>query len=184
MEPAGRACGACAPASWIVAGGCLRQCGGLGDSCGIGNYGESVLGVFFYNSTLLRTLSFCIPDVVRGPPAGVLAAIVFPYGPFCPSLQWIRPPTIQSPSSRSSVKPTAPPSLLTLEIDKRRGPFSLPHLGDGELRIHEVDRDWRVSRIECPRCHIKVIKTKSRKDDVYYKCPNHFKTVCCCLLCC
>jgi hypothetical protein len=41
-----------------------------------------------------------------------------------------------------------------------------------------------LPRIECPRCHIKVIKTKSRKDDVYYKCPNHFKTVCFCLLCC
>jgi hypothetical protein len=41
-----------------------------------------------------------------------------------------------------------------------------------------------LPRIGCPKCHIKVIKTKSGKDDVYYKCPNHFKMVCCCFLCC
>ena len=37
-----------------------------------------------------------------------------------------------------------------------------------------------LPRIDCPKCNIKVIRCRSKNNDVYYKCPNHFPV--CCLL--
>ena len=126
-------------------------------------------------------MPFCTPDAVRGPPAGVLEALVYSYGRLCPPLQRIRPPT---PSYRRLAQSSCS-SLLSPTVDDRRRLFSLAHRRRPlEMKSTASSRSTQIGdlpRIECPRCHIKVIRTKSRKDDVYYKCPNHFTTVCCLL---
>jgi predicted RNA-binding Zn-ribbon protein involved in translation (DUF1610 family) len=100
-----------------------------------------------------------------------------------PSPQRIRPST---PSVFVFLRPVPqllPPQLLTLELqDRRRLPSVAHHRRPLEMKSaassSSSSQIGDLPRIECPRCHIKVIKTKSRKDEVYYKCPNHFKTVC------
>jgi hypothetical protein len=100
-----------------------------------------------------------------------------------PSPQRIRPST---PSVFVFLRPVPqllPPQLLTLELeDRRRLPSVAHHRRKLEMKSaassSSSSQIGDLPRIECPRCHIKVIKTKSRKDEVYYKCPNHFKTVC------
>ena len=126
-------------------------------------------------------MPFCTPDAVRGPPAGVLEALVYSYGRLCPPLQRIRPPT---PSCRRLAQSSCS-SLLSPTVDDRRRLFSLAHRRRPlEMKSAASSRSTQIGdlpRIECPRCHIKVIRTKIKKDDVYYKCPNHFTTVCCLL---
>jgi ssDNA-binding Zn-finger/Zn-ribbon topoisomerase 1 len=89
---------------------------------------------------------------------------------FCLRLPQARSSTSPSPTAN----PRTPGPRRLPSVAHHRRPLEMKSTASSSSSSQIGD----LPKIECPRCHIKVIKTKSRKDEVYYKCPNHFKTVC------